>query len=215
MNDASLYDFAQSGATANNDLVAHPGSIDMTHQISRYLASNVAQEPKNTSLYVLWTGVNDIRLLFEEESDDLARRSMVDAIAASISNDLQRLHDAGAKYIMLLGLIPLDLIPLYHNQPSDTKQAFNKLVKSYNAALVELLNQFKSEHHDIHASYFDTYQLLETAFSQKELQRNTRIDCGSSDDCGDMIWWNDLHPATAVHKKIAQAMYESIASLGW
>lgn len=60
----------------------------MTHQIGRYLASNVAKEPKDTSLYVLWTGVNDVRLLFEEEDDDSARRSMVDAIAASISNDM-------------------------------------------------------------------------------------------------------------------------------
>lgn len=60
----------------------------MTHQIGRYLASNVAQEPKDTSLYVLWTGVNDIRLLFEEEDDDSVRRSMVDDIVASISNDM-------------------------------------------------------------------------------------------------------------------------------
>lgn len=74
----------------------------MTHQISRYLASNVAQEPKNTSLYVLWTGVNDIRLLFEEESDDLARRSMVDAIAASISNDLVSSKRSFASRIFIL-----------------------------------------------------------------------------------------------------------------
>ncbi|KAK4511144.1 uncharacterized protein ATC70_012356 [Mucor velutinosus] len=215
MNDASLYDFAQSGATANNDLVAHPGSIDMTHQINRYLASNVAKEPKDTALHVLWTGVNDVRLLFEEEDDDLARRSMVDSIAASISNDMQRLYDVGAKYIILLGLIPLDITPLYHDKPSDTKKAFNRLVKYYNAALVELLNQFKTEHRDVNASYFDTYQLLETAFSQKELQRNAKMDCGGRADCGDMIWWNNLHPTTAIHEKIAQAMYSSIASLGW
>lgn len=91
----------------------------------------------------------------------------------------------GAKYIILLGLIPLDLIPLYHDKPSDTKQAFNKLVKYYNAALVELLNQFKTAHQDIHASYFDTYRLLETTFSQKELQRNARMDCGGNVDCGE------------------------------
>ncbi|KAL9549555.1 hypothetical protein MBANPS3_005161 [Mucor bainieri] len=182
MKDASLYDFAQSGATANNDLIAHPGSIDMAHQIGRYLTSNAAKESKNTSLYVMWTGVNDIRLLFEDEGDDLARRSMVDDIAASISNDMKRLYDAGAKYIVLLGLIPLDLIPLFHDKSSDTKQALNELVKYYNAALVELLNQLKSEHPDIHASYFDTYRLLETTFSQQESQR---IDCGGSIDCGE------------------------------
>ncbi|KAL7336072.1 hypothetical protein PS15p_201444 [Mucor circinelloides] len=215
MNDASLYDFAQSGATANNDLVAHPGSIDMTHQIGRYLASNVAKEPKDTSLYVLWTGVNDVRLLFEEEDDDSARRSMVDDIAASISNDMQRLYDVGAKYTIFLGLIPLDLIPMYYDKSVNTKRAFNKLVKYYNAVLIKTLNQFKSEHHDVQASYFDTYQLFETAFSQKELERNASMDCGGNADCGDMIWWNNLHLTTAVHEKIAQAIYDSIASLGW
>ncbi|GAN09790.1 GDSL lipase/acylhydrolase [Mucor ambiguus] len=214
MNDASLYDFAQSGATANNDLVAYPGSIDMTHQIGRYLASNAAKESKDTSLYVLWTGVNDIRLLFEKEGDDSARWSMVNDITASIGNDMRRLYDAGAEYIILLGLIPLDLIPLYHDKSFETKQAFKELVKHYNAALVKLLNQFDSEHPDIHASYFDTYRLLETTFSQEELQRNARMDCGGGVHCGDMIWWNDLHPTTAIHEKIAQAVYDSIASLG-
>ncbi|CEP15665.1 hypothetical protein [Parasitella parasitica] len=207
LNDASLYDFAQSGATANNNLVAHPNSIDMTHQISYYLASSAAMVPKNTSLYVLWTGVNDVRLLFEKESDDAARRDIVDDIVASIGNDI----------VGFIGhcLIPLDLIPMYYDKPSDTKQALNVLVKYYNMALADVLNRFKANNPKANASFFDTYQLFETLFSQKELQKNARVDCGGKSDCGDMIWWNDLHLTASTHAKIAEAMYDNIASLGW
>ncbi|KAI8639772.1 GDSL lipase/esterase [Parasitella parasitica] len=215
INDAALYDFAQSGATANNNLVAHPNSIDMTHQISHCLASSAAMVPQNTSLYVLWTGVNDVRLLFEEESDASVRKNIVDDIVASIGNDVQRLYAEGAKYIMLVGLIPLDLIPMYYDKPSDTKQALNVLVEYYNAALIEALNQFKANNPKAYASFFDTYQLFNTLFSQKELQRNARFDCGGKSNCGDMIWWNDLHLTTSTHAKIAEAMYSSIALLGW
>lgn len=69
-------------------MVAHPSSIDMRHQITRFLTSSAAIEPKDTSLYVLWTGVNDIRLLFEEEDDVSTRKDMVEKIAASIGSDM-------------------------------------------------------------------------------------------------------------------------------
>jgi len=91
----------------------------------------------------------------------------------------------GVKYIVFLGLIPLDLIPMYYDKSVNTKRAFNKLVKYYNSVLIETLNQFQAEHSDVQASYFDTYQLFETAFSQKELERNARMDCGGNADCGE------------------------------
>lgn len=86
---------------------------------------------------------------------------------------------------MLVGLIPLDLIPMYYDKPADTKQAFNDLVKYYNTVLEETLDKFKADKSNVDASFFDTYQLFERLYSQKELQRNARVDCGGNSNCGE------------------------------
>jgi phospholipase/lecithinase/hemolysin len=86
---------------------------------------------------------------------------------------------------MLVGLIPLDLIPMYYGKPADTKQAFNDLVKYYNSALKEMLEGFMVDKSNIDTSFFDTYQLFETLYSQNELQRNARVNCGGKTNCGE------------------------------
>lgn len=61
----------------------------MNTQVQAYLDSDVSSKPKNDSIYFMWTGVNDINILFENNPTDTSkRRQILDNVIESIENDI-------------------------------------------------------------------------------------------------------------------------------
>ncbi|KAG2191750.1 hypothetical protein INT46_009462 [Mucor plumbeus] len=215
MDNADLYDFARSGATANNQLILR-NTEDVDTQVNRYIRSDASKENKDNSLFTIWIGVNDMTVLFSKYPlDTPERQSIIDGIMATILYDMEKIHIAGAKNILLLGLIPLENLPVYHDLPSETKYLLENLVFEYNTRLIEILNRFKVNKSDLNASYFNTNELFKQLFDREQVEINARSHCNKQIDCGDYIWWDFLHPSSKTHAKIATAIYHYVESLNW
>ncbi|KAF1806170.1 carbohydrate esterase family 16 protein, partial [Mucor lusitanicus] len=215
MDDAYLYDFARSGATANNKLILRY-TEDMSAQVNRYLRSDAAKEPKENSLFTMWIGVNDITVLFSKHPLDTPKRQgIINGIMATIRYDMEKLYDVGAKNMLLLGLIPLEDLPAYHTLSSETRHQLEKLVSEYNMRLIETLDHFRADKPDVNASFFDTNTLFKQLFDTEQFKDNALSHCNKKPDCGDRIWWDYLHPSTKTHAKLAEALYYYINLLNW
>ncbi|GAN11635.1 AFR605Cp [Mucor ambiguus] len=215
MGDAYLYDFARSGATADNTLVLR-STEDMKAQVNRYLRSDAAKKPKKNSLFTMWIGVNDITVLFSKYPLDTPKRQgIINGIIAAIRYDMEKLYNAGAKNMLLLGLIPLENLPAYQKLSPETRRQLEKLVSEYNMKLIETLDHFKIDKPNVNASFFDTNTLFKQLFNSKQFESNALSHCNKKLDCGDRIWWDYLHPSTKTHAKLAKALYHYISSLDW
>ncbi|KAI9469751.1 MAG: GDSL lipase/esterase [Benjaminiella poitrasii] len=214
MNDADLYDFARSGATVNNTLIPR-GTQDMNTQVQYYLdTSYLASKPKNDSVYFLWSGVNDMNDLFAKyPTNSKKQRDILDGIMTSISSDIDHLYHAGAKYVMLLGLIPLEELPMYHTVSSSTRTRLVNLIEDYNNRLVNVVKSYRRS--VIMPYFFDTNGLFKELFTKQQLQFNSEFHCQAATNCGDYIWWDKLHPSTKTHQQIATAIYANLLKLGW
>ncbi|KAI8639246.1 hypothetical protein BD408DRAFT_405093 [Parasitella parasitica] len=145
MEDANLYDFARSGATANNKLILRY-TEDLNAQVNRYLRSEASAEPKNDSLFTIWIGVNDMTVLFKKHPvDTVKRQSIINGVVNTVRYDMEKLRAIGATNILLLGLIPLENLPLYRDLPLEEKHQLEKLVSEYNMKLVEIMDHFKTD----------------------------------------------------------------------
>ncbi|KAI7905760.1 GDSL lipase/esterase [Cokeromyces recurvatus] len=210
MNDAALYDFARSGAAVNNTLTPRL-TQDINSQVKYYLNSTISIS-KNDSIYFLWSGVNDINDIFiKYKTDSQARRNILDGVIKSITFGMDQLYNiAGAKYVMLLGLIPLEELPLYHNVTQEIRTELKYLVDDYNFRLANIISTGHSS-----AYFFDIYKLFKESFSKERLQFNSEFYCHSAIQCGDYIWWDKLHPTTYTHSLIAKAIHDTLLQFGW
>ncbi|CEP14271.1 hypothetical protein [Parasitella parasitica] len=215
MEDANLYDFARSGATANNKLILRY-TEDLNAQVNRYLRSDASAVPKDNSLFTIWIGVNDITVLFKKHPVDTTKRqSIVNGVVNTVRYDMEKLRAIGANNILLLGLIPLENLPLYRELTPEAKHQLEKLVSEYNMKLIETMDHFKADNPGVNASFFDTNQLFKKLFNHTQVERNALLHCRKQPDCGDHIWWDFLHPSSKTHAKIAEAIYHYVNSLDW
>ncbi|KAK4520626.1 G-patch domain-containing protein [Mucor velutinosus] len=215
MDDAYLYDFARSGATANNKLILR-NTEDMDTQVNRYLRSGAAREPKENSLFTIWIGVNDMTDLFSKHPLDTPQRQrIINGIMTTIRYDMEKLYNVGAKNMLLLGLIPLENLPVYCQLTPETRHQLQTLVSEYNTRLAETLRHFKADKPDVNASFFDMNMLFKQLFDNEQFESNALSHCNKKADCGDRIWWDHLHPSTKTHAKLAEALYLYISLLEW
>lgn len=61
----------------------------MNAQVNRYLRSDAAKEPKESSLFTLWIGVNDMTVLFGKHPLNTPKRqNIINGIMATIRYDM-------------------------------------------------------------------------------------------------------------------------------
>jgi hypothetical protein len=84
---------------------------------------------------------------------------------------------------MLMGLIPLETLPMYHNVSSETRENLHQLVSEYNAGLRGVMDAFNAQKTDAHAIFFDTNALFRHMYSSKEIEENAISDCNKRTDC--------------------------------
>ncbi|KAI8327766.1 GDSL lipase/esterase [Choanephora cucurbitarum] len=199
--NASLYDFARSGATSNNSLIFR-STQDVNAQITAYNQSDVIQQSKSDALYCFWIGVNDIDVLFQQYPNNTTeRQSILDHIIDSVQSELTRLYDIGAQQILLMGLIPLQELPKYNSTSLEMRDNLRSLVLDYNARLLAIQQRWTKK-----MIFFDTYQQFYRLFDSDTIARNTKMDCGQGKVCDRYIWWDHLHPTASTHKKISEAI---------
>ncbi|KAI9247648.1 GDSL-like Lipase/Acylhydrolase-domain-containing protein [Phascolomyces articulosus] len=202
---ADLYDYAYSGATANNTLL--PRSVpDIKQQIDEFYTKKPNLNNEDT-LYIIWTGVNDVHDIYNKTSNQAEQHSLLNAIIDSISLEVNALQPT--EQLIIMGLAPIQQLPLFSPPPGYTN-ALLDLIKTFNdklQALSQNVNHQATRFIDTHIFFEkylhskEEYELIDTAHACV----NDFEQCTASQFS--YLWWDDWHPTTIAHQLIAADVF--------
>jgi phospholipase/lecithinase/hemolysin len=180
---------------------------DMGKQMDDYLASHVIDP---NALYIVWGGSNDLR------NDDSA--SNVTAAAARATALVSRLANAGAQYIMVPNVAPLGDVPRYADDPA-TIAAKNKAAANYrveiDADLTALQGTLASQSPKPTIYRVDVWADTVRIFSNGPrfgFTNITKPSQGSDGNPDQYVFWDDKHPTTAAHFRIAKTAFDAVVN---
>ncbi|ORY99411.1 GDSL lipase/esterase [Syncephalastrum racemosum] len=206
-----LYDYAYSGATEDNANVPR-SAPDVGQQIQNY-QTHSPLNPTST-LYVLWIGTNDIHDIFVDTStDDTTKYQKMQRVVSGIRSDMINLSSvSGASQFLIMGLAPIDHLPLFGGASPADRDRLTQLILEYNAQLQALTKELGQQRTS--AVFFDSYSLFQALLSSPgEYNIADTVHACKTDQSrcqsvqGRYLWWDDWHPTTLTHRVIAEDVY--------
>ncbi|HEX4414978.1 MAG TPA: SGNH/GDSL hydrolase family protein, partial [Lacipirellulaceae bacterium] len=179
---------------------------DVDEQVSKYLS---AHNGASDALYVVFAGANDF----------LNGQTNVSVPLNSLAGSINRLVAGGARQFLVFNLPPLGDTPKYNGNAS-TESQYNLLTQQFNAGLGTMLAGMQSGNPAINVFQFDTYGLFEqvlanpAGFGLTDVTNSAapglttgtaHYDTSQEAPNPDQyLFWDDVHPTTAVHAILAQ-----------
>jgi phospholipase/lecithinase/hemolysin len=181
---------------------------DMGKQMDDYLASHVVDP---NALYIVWGGSNDFR------TDDSPEN--VTATAARDIALVSRLANAGAQYILVPNITPLGVIPRYASEPAritalnaDSAAYRDELGADLTALQSSLATQGLTPTIYRVDMWADVVRVLSNGprFGFTNITSPSQGSSGSPDRS---IFWDDVHPTTAGHFRLAKTAFDAMTNL--
>ena len=180
---------------------------DMGKQMDDYFANHVFDP---NALFIVWGGSNDIR------NDDTSAN--VIATVGRVDNLVSRLATAGARYILVPNVGPIGDTPRYFGtlKGATTNQASAEYRKELADSLQALQSTLASQGFTPAIYRVDEWADTVRVFSNGPRFGFTNFTSPAQDNSSanpdQYIFWDDLHPTTAGHYRLALTAYNAIVN---
>jgi phospholipase/lecithinase/hemolysin len=221
-----LHNFAQAGATTgmaniwdDGSLGEPPGALGlsgMRAQVQSYVAQPGAAD--SNALYVLWGGPNDfVSGLANPASFDLA--AVIANAVTNLSDQAGLLYADGARHFLIPEMADLGITP---RATSLGLGALASVVtSSFNGVLDDALQNLRSALSGASIYGLETFRLSRETFADfsggNPAAPEVTLPCLSVPACvndpqmqANFLFWDDLHPTTAIHSIMGQAMAAAV-----
>ncbi|MDF2867083.1 MAG: Phospholipase/lecithinase/hemolysin [Gammaproteobacteria bacterium] len=171
---------------------------DTDHVVNTQLQSLLVAHPSLNSkaLYSIWAGANDLFALenIPAPQQPEALIKITEHGTDNLVTTLTELHNHGARYILLLNIPDLGLVP---GEAGNPEQA-TAVAKYFNSALLNKINKLPFD-----VIQLDIFTLL-GQISNAEIYGFTNVKdaCARTDDCPGYLFFDSVHPTVAGHKII-------------
>jgi phospholipase/lecithinase/hemolysin len=205
-----LVDFAVAGATTGTDNPDLAGTdlanTGVRSQVGFYLSSATVADPNG--LYFVLAGANDLlnALTFPTPNPQKTIQATINEAVNNIVSEVKALHKIGANHIMVANLPNLGLTPSVRALGSDAQTLATYASVAFNKKLAFKLPEYVQQ--------FDTFTTMSNVVNNPANYHLTNVTDPCFDGanvCSDpnqYLYWDDLHPTTAVHNIIGHKLYE-------
>jgi outer membrane lipase/esterase len=187
--------FAVGGAR----LDPRSGNTSLRAQASAYLQ---APRPAGPTLHIVYGGGNDLLAAVGQHQ----ARTTVDTAVASLRSIVADLIRQGATDILVPNLPAIGITPAVRAQGRQAVDAGNKLAAHFNRALDQALSGFAGKT-GLRLYRLDVWQLAERVTADPVAAGFVDITtpCGQRRPCEGYLFWDDVHPTTQAHRRLAEA----------
>jgi len=187
--------FAVGGAC----LDPRSGNTSLRAQGNAYLRT---ARPRGRILHIVFGGGNDLLAAIGQPQ----AVAMADAAVASLRSIVADLVHQGATDILVPNLPAIGITPAVRAQGRQAVDAGNKLAAHFNRALDQALSGFAGKT-GLRLYRLDVWQLAERVSADPAAAGFVDITtpCGQRRPCEGYLFWDDVHPTTWAHRRLAEA----------
>ena len=183
---------------------------DVDEQVTSFLSSRTTSA---TTLYVVFAGANDL----------IGGQTNMSVPGNSLATSINRLVNAGARQFLVINLPPLGDTPRFNNNAS-SRATYNARAQQYNTALATMVAGLHTSNPAVTTYQFDLFALMSRVITDPAGFGLANVSSSaapglspgaSSYDSSKIVanpnqylFWDDLHPTTAVHAVFAQRLLD-------
>jgi outer membrane lipase/esterase len=181
------------------------GPTNLRAQTDLYLSR---PRPSGHTLHIVFGGGNDLLAAVGASRAE----AMVDDAAASMRGIVLDLAENGATDILLPTLPDVGMTPAIKSRGSEAGSQARVLSERFNAAVDQELRELKA-HGAVRVHRLDIFGMAERArvdpgaFGFLDVTR----PCIALASCEGYLFWDDVHPTTRAHARLAEAAFEMVA----
>ncbi|MEM6351786.1 MAG: SGNH/GDSL hydrolase family protein [Cyanobacteria bacterium P01_D01_bin.14] len=223
--------FASAGALSSDVHVADdqiplldPFLLGLQEQIDLFSLFTTVRPADPTGLYAVWAGANDYTDFFFDPTSagGLSPAELPAAVTDNVVGSVVELAQLGAKYILVPNLPSLGLLPFADFlNPLDPQQdipaLLSQLSAAHNQLLAAKLAAVEAQFDGLNVIELDIESLFASAIANPADFGFTNVDTpclinfqpgfqfdGVCDNPDEFLFWDDVHPTSAAHAKVAE-----------